>query len=377
LKKTALIALIILISLLLCGRAFAAPDISARSAILCLPDGRVLYENNADARMLIASTTKIMTALVVLENCDPGEVVKVSAKSTAVEGSSMYLRPGEELTVEELLYGMMLCSGNDAAHALALHTAGSIEDFAELMNRKAAELGLTNSSFKNPHGLDEEGHYSSAADLAKIAAAAMEHELFREIVATKHKLVAGRSLVNHNKLLWSCEGVMGIKTGYTKAAGRTLVSCAQRDGLTLICVTLCAPDDWDDHMKLYDWAFSQYRMHAVSEKGREFIRLPVVTGVADTVGVCYGEDFSLLLNKEDELEVKVRLPKFVYAPVWESDVAGTIELSVNGEFVKSIPLVYAESVELDEEAKLDFWGRIKRWWNLGSMQGLRLGLLPM
>jgi D-alanyl-D-alanine carboxypeptidase (penicillin-binding protein 5/6) len=365
------IALMIVISLLLCGRAAAAPGISAKAAILCLPDGRVLYESNADARMLIASTTKIMTALVVLENCAPDEVVKVTAKSTAVEGSSMYLKPGEELTVEELLYGMLICSGNDAAHALALHTAGSIEAFAELMNNKAAELGLENTSFRNPHGLDEEGHYSTAADLAKIASAAMGHELFREIVATKNKVVAGRSLVNHNKLLWSYEGAMGVKTGYTKAAGRTRVSSAEREGFTLICVTLCAPDDWDDHMKLYDWAFSQYNMHSISEKGREYCRLPVISGVAESVGVRCSEDFSLLLKNGDGLETKALLPKFVYAPVREGEIAGSIEVSVNGEVVKTIPLVYSESVEQDEKIKLDFWGRIKRWWILGNLQVIK------
>lgn len=366
----------LILSLLLYGRAAAAPNTSARASILQLSDGKVLYQRNSEARMLIASTTKIMTALVVLDNCDPDEVVKVTAASAAVEGSSIYLKPGEELTVEELLYGLLISSGNDAAHALALHVAGSIEAFAELMNKKAAELGLENSSFRNPHGLDQDGHYSTASDLAAIAAKALENELFCEIVATKSKLVAGRSLTNHNRLLWSYKGAQGVKTGYTIAAGRTLVSCAERDGLKLICVTLCAPNDWDDHMKLYDWAFSQYKMNTIAEKNKEHCRVPVISGVSDSAAVGFSEDCRLLLGADDVLETKLRLPKFVYAPVSENDVAGGLEIIVNGEHVKTLSLTYSETVEQDEEVKLNLWGRIKHWWYLGNSQGIQYRMLP-
>lgn len=370
------ILLTLVICLLLCGEVAAAPDISAKAAILMFSDGKALYERNADARMLIASTTKIMSALVVLDNCDPAEIVKITAKSEAVEGSSMYLKAGEELTVQELLYGMLMASGNDAAHALALHTADGIEAFAELMNKKAAELGLKNTSFRNPHGLDQDGHYSTAADLAAIAAAALENELFCEIVATKSKVVAGRSLTNHNRLLWSYNGARGVKTGYTMAAGRTLVSCAERDGMELICVTLCDPDDWDDHMKLYNWAFSRYEMSTVTEKDKEYRKIAVVSGLSDSAGVGFSEDCRLLLSKDDVLETTVRLPKFVYAPVFENDIAGTAEIRVNGELIRTVNLIYTETVALDEEEKLDFWGRIKHWWYIGNSQGLQYRMLP-
>ena len=172
----------------------------------------------------------------------------------------------------------------------------------------------------------------------------MENELFCEIVATKSKLVAGRSLTNHNRLLWSYKGAQGVKTGYTIAAGRTLVSCAERDGLKLICVTLCAPNDWDDHMKLYDWAFSQYKMNTIAEKNKEHCRVPVISGVSDSAAVGFSEDCRLLLGADDVLETKLRLPKFVYAPVSENDVAGGLEIIVNGEHVKTLSLTDRKSV---------------------------------
>ena len=202
-------------------------DNAARAAIVVHPEtGAVLYEKNADERLGIASTTKIMTALVVLEHCALEEPVEILPEYTAVEGSSMYLRAGETYTVEELLYGLMLVSGNDAAVALACHTAGSVEAFADMMNDQARALGMTDSAFQNPNGLDAEGHYSTARDMAKLACAAMENETFRTIVSTKSTTVDGQTLVNHNRLLRSYNGAVGVKTGYTKTVGRTLVSCA-------------------------------------------------------------------------------------------------------------------------------------------------------
>ncbi len=265
--------------------ALAAPSVSAQSAILvCANNGTVLFERGADEKLLVASTTKILTAIVVIENCDMDELVEIGAESAGVEGSSMYLRAGETYTVEQLLYGLMLVSGNDAATALALHTAGSIEDFAELMNLKAAELGMTNSQFKNPHGLDEDGHYSTARDLALLACYCMDNEEFKSIVSTRSYQVGEQTLVNHNKLLWTCKGAVGLKTGYTSASGRSLVSCVERDGIRFVCVTISDPDDWDDHMALYDWAFSQCEYKTVASKDNCF-SLPVVSGVAEAVVV--------------------------------------------------------------------------------------------
>ena len=230
-----------------------AVSTSAASAILVDVDsGRVLYEHNADARMRIASTTKLLTALVALERGDLSDVVTVSREAAYTEGSSMYLKAGEELTLEELLYGLLLSSGNDAAVAVAEHIAGSQEKFAELMNEKAAELGMTGSSFVTPNGLDAEGHYSTARDMARLACAAVENETLVRLASTRTAAVAGRTMTNHNKLLGSLEGCIGLKTGYTMASGRTLVTCAERNGQRLAAVTLQDGNDWADHQALYD-----------------------------------------------------------------------------------------------------------------------------
>ena len=217
---------------------------SARSAILMDAEtGRVLYEQNADEPMLIASITKIMTAVVALENGSLEQMYTVTADDMA-EGSSMYLAPGERLCLEELLYGLMLSSGNDAALAVAHCVSGSVEDFVSAMNAKAKELGMTHTSFANPNGLDHESHYSSARDMAVLTAYALRSAAFVRIVSTKSITIGSRTLTNHNKLLDLYDGCIGVKTGYTRAAGRTLVSAARRDGQLLVTVTLSDGNDW-------------------------------------------------------------------------------------------------------------------------------------
>lgn len=372
-KKKALMLTIfsVLVSLLVMP-AMAAPEISAKSAVLIEAEsGEILYEKNADAQMLIASTTKIMTALVVLDHCDCDDTVEIKAEQAAVEGSSMYLRAGEKLTVRELLYGLLLSSGNDAASVLAYHTAGSIEEFADWMNQKAAEIGATSSGFKNPHGLDAEGHHSTAKDMAKIAAAAMKNKTFAEIVSTKNITIGNRSLTNHNKLLWNYDGALGIKTGYTKSAGRTLVSCAERNGLRLICVTLNDPDDWNDHASLYDWGFENCRRENIVNRTSDYCTLPVISGEKAIVGVRAAEDFSVLLkNADDSVEVLPELPEFVYADVTEGDVAGKLVIKLNGEEIKTVDLVYSESIAKDEKIKLSLWEQIKRGWLIAVKNGM-------
>ena len=355
-------ALLLSLTFLLCGKAFAAPDNSASSAILLHADtGEVLYQKNADAQMLIASTTKLMTALVVLENCALDEKVEIKPEYTAVEGSSMYLMAGETLTVGDLLYGMLLVSGNDAAHALACHCAGSIEGFAALMNEKAAELGLKNSSFKNPHGLDAEGHYSSAADLAKIMQAAMALPDFEKIASTKSYTVGNRTFLNHNRLLWSYKGMLGGKTGYTKAAGRSLVTCAQRDELRLICVTLSDPNDWTDHKALYDWAFESFRyVRALPLDG--VCRLPVISGTKDSVGVVCPDESRLLVKKDAVLSLTLELPEFVYAGVKAGDMAGRAFVTADGVLAGELALVFEEDVPLSPELSQSPWRRLTQAW---------------
>lgn len=231
-----------------------ALEVSATAAVLMDADmGQVLYEKNGDRQMLIASTTKIMTALVVLEHAAPDDVITVTPDHMA-EGSSMYLRAGETVRVEELLYGLLLCSGNDAALALT-ECAGGVTPFVALMNEKAAALGMAHTSFANPNGLDADGHYSTARDMAVLAAAAVENPTFRRICSSRSVTIGQRTMENHNRLLRQVEGCVGLKTGYTQAAGRTLVSCTERDGCRLVAVTLQDGNDWADHAALYDYGF--------------------------------------------------------------------------------------------------------------------------
>lgn len=231
-----------------------ALEVSATAAVLMDADmGQVLYEKNGDRQMLIASTTKIMTALVVLEHAAPDDVITVTPDHMA-EGSSMYLRAGETLRVEELLYGLLLCSGNDAALALT-ECAGGLVPFVALMNEKAAALGMAHTSFANPNGLDADGHYSTARDMAVLAAAAVENPTFRRICSSRSVTIGQRTMENHNRLLRQVEGCVGLKTGYTQAAGRTLVSCTERDSCRLVAVTLQDGNDWADHAALYDYGF--------------------------------------------------------------------------------------------------------------------------
>ncbi|MFB0921409.1 MAG: D-alanyl-D-alanine carboxypeptidase family protein [Oscillospiraceae bacterium] len=360
---------IIFLTLFIPQAAYAVPDNKAEAVILVQADtGQILYSKNADSHMLIASTTKIMTALVVLDKCDPDEQVKILPEYTKVEGSSMYLKAGESYTVRDLLYGMLLVSGNDAATALACHCGGSIEGFAEMMNEKSRKMGLTNSSFKNPHGLDADGHYSSAEDLAAITCEAMKNELFAKIVSTKTYTVGEQTYMNHNKLLWNYEGCMGVKTGYTMAAGRSLVSCAERNGLRLVCVTLSDSDDWNDHEKLYDWAFSNYEYKRILPMG-VICEIPVISGVKDSVSISAAEDSRILIEKNADISFSFELPKFVYAGIRAGECAGRAFIKQSGTVIAEYPLNYAESVALADNAKLSAWGRIKRAWFIANRYG--------
>ena len=240
--------------------------VSARSAVLIdASSGAVLFEKNSSERLPMASTTKIMTALVILEKMQLDEVVSVPKEATLVEGSSIYLRENEEITVETLLYGLLLESGNDAAHTLAVACSGSIEAFANEMNKKATGLGLQNTCFKNPHGLTAEGHYTTAYELARITAEAMKNPVFCKIVSTQKMLAPSldgeltRLFLNHNKLLKYYDGAVGVKTGYTEAAGRCLVSAAEKTGFRFIAVTLNDRDDWDDHCNMLNFAFENFK----------------------------------------------------------------------------------------------------------------------
>ena len=334
-----------------------AQAISAEKAILMDGEtGRILYEKKADSRSLIASCTKIMTALVVCEQTNVLDRVRIPKEAVGIEGSSMYLQEGEVLTVQELLYGLMLRSGNDAAVALAIYCGGTVEGFAQLMNDKAHRLGLEDTHFENPHGLDSPGHYSTAGDLAALTAYAMKNPVFAQTVSTKTIRIGDRSLTNHNKLLWRVEGADGVKTGYTKAAGRILVSSASRNGRRLICVTINDGNDWADHAALLNDGFSRYEVKTLVREGQTLGTATVFSGTEETVELLAAEDFSFPLTAEEEPYILLPGPGFVYAPVVGGNSAGCAYVCIDDEIVGKIPLVYKKTIEIrPEEKKKHFW----------------------
>lgn len=334
-----------------------AQGVSARSAyVLDAVSGRLLYEKEPSRQSLIASTTKIMTALVVCEQCNVLDRMRIPKEAVGIEGSSMYLQEGEVLTIQELLYGLMLSSGNDAAVALAIYCGGTVEGFAELMNDKARALGLKNTHFENPNGLDSPGHYSTAEDLAKLAAYAMENPVFQKTVSTKSVTVGQRYLTNHNKLLWRFSGADGVKTGYTKAAGRILVSSATRQGRRVIAVTLDDPNDWQDHETLLEEGLARYTQQTILTCGQSVGTLEVAGGEAARVEVLAGEDFSYALAPEETVQLALPGPGFVYAPAVEGADAGFVYVLLKGKAVGKVPVVFGQTIEQKAEPEnRKFW----------------------
>lgn len=344
---------------------FLGEDISAESAILIdLDQKSMIFEKNSKKRMGEASTTKIMTALVVAERLPLNKKVTVPSAAVGVEGSSVYLCEGEILSVRELLLALLLESANDAAVALAIATAGSVESFSALMNARARELGLCDTHFCNPHGLFDEDHYTTAQDLALISAAALKNEDLREIFATKKTTVpckvtsddpdgdGVRYLKNHNRMLSLYEGAIGLKTGYTKATGRCLVSAAERDGMTLIAVTLNAPDDWRDHTAMLDYGFSAYERVTLLGAGELRYSYAVSGGEREQVIATNSEPIILTLPRAREsTQTAVCFPqRFEFAPINKGDELGYVTVSC-GNLSASSPLVAYESVERAKRSK--------------------------
>lgn len=360
-KQVTAAAIILLAAFTVFKAAAAEPEVSvsAVSAVVYEPVTKtVLFEKDADRQMLIASTTKLMTALVALERCGLEDKVIIPPESVGVEGSSLYLKAGEEMTLEELLYGMMLESGNDAAVAVAIHAAGSVEAFVELMNDRAAALGLENTHFANPHGLNAQDHYSSARDLAVIMAEAMDNPLFARIASTKTVTFGDRTYKNHNKLMWSYQGMVAGKTGYTKKAGRTLVTYAKRGSTGLICVTLNAPDDWDDQCRLYDMAFDRWELIKAVHAGEELARVPVIAGTAPDVGLVASEDIDLLVPRGTRARTVASAPAFLYAPVTYGSMAGSAVVTAEGQ-ERETPLLCGGDAAVDDGARLHGLSRLR------------------
>ena len=322
-----------------------AVSTSAAAAILVDADsGRVLYERNADAKMLIASTTKIMTALVAIRKGNLSDVVTVKREATLTEGSSMYLKEGERLTLETLLYGLMLCSGNDAAVAIAEHVGGSQAGFVRLMNETAEELGMAHTSFANPNGLDAKTHYSTARDMAVLACTAMENETFARIVSTRTVTMGGRTMTNHNKLLSWSEGCIGLKTGYTKAAGRTLVSCMEKNGQRLVAVTLQDGNDWADHQALYEYGFATYPARRLAVLGQPLRRGSVKGGVQKRVALVAAESFFWPAAEDERIETRLELADSLTAPLSAGTKVGQAVFTLDGQEIGCVDLLCGESV---------------------------------
>ena len=340
-----------------------APCVSAKSAILIdLEENCVLFEKNAHQRLPMASTTKIMTALVVAELMPLETLVSIPQSAVGVEGSSVYLSAGELLTIKDLLMALLLESANDAAKALAEICSGSVEKFAEKCNEKAQELGLKNSHFTNPHGLFDEEHYTTAYDLAIISAHALKNQQILEIVSTKTATIplkvteqnpfgeGVRHLKNHNKMLSLYEGAIGVKTGYTKKSGRCLVSAAKRDDLTLIAVTLSAPDDWQDHTSMLDYGFENFEMRTFFEKGAFVYDYPLSNGIAQTVTLKNNTPLRALIKKGDtDVQMSIEAPfRFAIAPVKSGQIMGTLIINLNKKTLRS-SLISSEDVASNDE----------------------------
>lgn len=344
-------------------------EVNAEAAVVMDADsGRLLYAQNPDKRLANASTTKIMTALLTLEQPDQDRYFTVDSDAIQVEGTTMGLQPGDSVTLHQLAAGMLLPSGNDAANAAAVEIAGSEEAFVRLMNQRAAELGLENTQYRNPSGLDAEGHYSSARDLATLAAHALENEDFADIVSKQEiRMVFGnppynRSLYTTNKLLERYPYAIGVKTGYTDDAGLCLVTAAEKDGTRLIIVTLNGKDDVNTHMRLYEHFFPL--LARVDLSGfTEGLSVPVTGGTRDSVAaVPAAEPEAALLEREyDELTREVELPQFVYAPVQAGQVLGEIRLLSGDKVVWQSALVADSDVPAltrERQGILEFIGSL-------------------
>lgn len=323
--------------------------VSAKSACLIEAEsGRVLYSKNAEKRMPMASTTKIMTAIVALEHGPSLDtVVKTPKEAVGVEGSSIYLEEGEPITFGSLIYALLLSSANDAAVAIAYTVSDSTEDFVFLMNEKAACLGLSNTHFENPHGLDGKEHYTTAHDLALLLAYAIKNDTFLQISGTKKIVIpkkddGTRVLINHNRLLKTYEGVISGKTGFTKKSGRCLATCAEREGVTLIAVTLNAPNDWNDHASLYDFGFEHYQR--ISFDALRF-NIPVISGQKSEI-TATSSGTSIFVHRSNRgITTKIEAPHFLFAPVRAGDTIGRVLYYCDGKLIATSPIYAGEDAD--------------------------------
>ncbi len=354
--------------------AFSAAVFAYSAEAYCVVEaesGDTVFASNENESLPMASTTKIMTALLMLELFDPAETVSVPREACGTEGSSVYLIPGEEMTVEALVSAILLNSANDAAAAGAILAGGSISSFAEMMNERAEEIGMKDTRFVNPHGLDAEGHFTTAHDLALLIREAIRNPDFLRISGTYRTEIplngtpGARLLINHNKLLRTLPGCISGKTGYTKAAGRCLVSVCERNGVTLAAVTLNDPDDWDDHAALYEAAFPLFTAVCPAEKNEWRFDIPVTGGTSGLVTVSNPEAFRTVLRRsadgsEPDITVRPVLLPSLSAPVEEGEAVGSLVFFRGDTPIGSVSLNAETGIPKKEEA-LSFWQKLCRF----------------
>ncbi len=340
-------------------------NVSAKSALICTEDGLLVYEKNADTPLPMASITKVMTAILALEQIeDLKQTVTVPNEAVGIEGSSVYLSSGEKVSYEMLVYSAMLESANDAVTALAILLADSEEGFVSLMNEKAAELKMTSTHFCNPHGLHENEHFTTARDYVKLMSYALKNDTFREVIATKKAVFEKsdgsmtRVLSNHNRLLNTYKGMLGGKTGFTKTSGRTLITAASRNGETLICITLDAPNDWHDHTEMLDAGFDAVKISSFTSE-QISATIPVAAGDTQNVRVIAKKDIKIYSAENDIVTYKLVLPHTAFAPIKAGEEIGYVRFYINGKEVALAPLVAESAVmQTEENESKGFFARL-------------------
>lgn len=367
------IVLMFSFSVVVSAEAESEPTVSAEAFVLyCADNGQIIYSKNENKKMKPASTTKIMTSLIALEEAASCNKKVTFTDEMVAEGSSMYLKVGEKVTLSDLATGMMMSSGNDAANATAMTVSGSNEKFAERMNERAKQIGMENTHFVTPSGLDDENHYSTAYDMALLMTYALENEDFAKLTSQKSTTVdfiepASKKVTysNHNRLLSLYEYCIGGKTGYTMAAGRCLVSAAKKDDLTLICVTLNDRNDWNDHIALYNYGFEKFSCY-YSDDSNFCVDIPCVGGKSDTVAVTGEKDTSIVVesDEKEKIEQRIYIDSFLYAPIEKNGIVGRIDYLIDGKVVSSVNLVAVEKVEIKKENK-NIFTKIKELFTYG------------